>query len=224
MEKFFERIEMPQRKFSKAIRVLKFLNKDKNFKSVNHDLQAAQSLKIEDAFPILFQHVSRANRKVNIVEIGTFKGGLTVVIDTYAKLYDLNYTLTTFDIKDRLIQEETKEIFKECEINFVLENTLSKSGHEKIKSIIEDDAMCLIFCDGGNKAKEISDFSKFMKKSDIILGHDYGYDADSFSKKEWTAFELSFSGIRDAFHNNNLAFLLKPEMEEAVWFCAEREK
>ena len=47
MEKFFERIEMPQRRFSKAIRVLKFLDKDKNFKSVDHDLQAAQSLKIE---------------------------------------------------------------------------------------------------------------------------------------------------------------------------------
>jgi predicted O-methyltransferase YrrM len=224
MEKFFERIEMPQRKYSKAIRVLKFLDKDKNFKNVDYDLQAAQSLKIEDSFPLLFQHVSQSNRKVNIIEIGTFKGGLTVIIDTYAKLFDLDYTLTTFDIKDRLIQEETKAIFRECGIDFVLENTLSKTGHEKIKSIIEDDAICLIFCDGGNKTKEISDFSKLMKKKDIILGHDYGYNSVSFSKKEWTAFELSFNGIRDAFHNNGLTFLLKSEMEESVWFCAEREK
>lgn len=224
MEKFFERVEMPQRKFSKAIRVLKFLDKNKSFKNVKYDLQAAQSLKIEDSFPALFRHAAQSGKKVNIIEIGTFKGGMTVILDTYAKMFDLDYKLTTFDIKDSLIQEETKEIFRECGIIFELENTLSKSGHGKIKAIIEEDTMCLIFCDGGNKTREINEFSKFMKIGDIILGHDYGYDAASFSKKEWTAFELSFNGIRDAFHNHGLGFLLKPEMEESVWFCAKREK
>ena len=62
------------------------------------------------------------------------------------------------------------------------------------------------------------------KPGDIILGHDYGYDNASFQEKEWTAFELEFSALESNYKINNLKFIFKELMEEAVWFCAEKQK
>lgn len=223
MESFYTKVDMPKRIYSKSIKINKFLNNNKQFTSVTHDLQAAQSINIKNSFPSLFNYIKSKNKKVNIIEIGTFRGGLTLIIDTYAKLYDLEYTFNTYDIKDDLVKDETKLLFESLNIKFNLLDVFSSFGNNHIKNIINQDSICLIFCDGGNKAKEINKFSNYIKRGDIILGHDYGYDANSFSKKEWTAFELSFNMIENTFLNNKFKFLFKNEMEESVWFCGEKQ-
>ena len=218
MRKTFVKLDMPTRKYSKFLKVQEFLDTSGAYETINHDLFAAQSIHIETAFSKLFDYISSKNRKVQLVEIGTFKGGLTVIIDTFAKSRNLDYTFTTYDITDRLIEEKTFKIFEKASIKFLKEDPMVKDD------LFDKDALSVFFCDGGNKSNEVNKMMSICKPGDIIMGHDYGYDSNSFQKKEWTAFELSFNQLKSAYDKNNLKFIFKEEMEEAVWFCAEKQK
>ena len=44
----------------------------------------------------------------------------------------------------------------------------------KIAGLIKSDGITIVFCDGGNKVKELEVFSKYIKKEDFIAVHDWG--------------------------------------------------
>jgi hypothetical protein len=223
MKEFYKKIKHPdESKHSKALQILKYIGQDGSEKDVNFELFAAQNFNINSSFNKLFSFLSLQNKPVKIIEIGTFKGGLTVILDTFAKAHNLDYSLCTYDITDRLISKDVKEIFEELKVELTIKDVFSDDGKEIIDLISNPDYITVLFCDGGKKAEEVSKFSKSLKTGDIILGHDYGFDAQEFQKKEWNAYELSFSQVASAYNSSNLRFLFKDLMEDSVWFCARK--
>lgn len=224
MKDFYKKKPYPDdaKRHSKNLQILKYKSSPDTNKVVNFELFAAQNIHIVPAFKKLFSFLASQNRPIRIVEVGTFKGGLTVILDTFSKLYSLDYELHTYDINSDLVSKETKELFKELGVIVHVKDVFEAEGKE-VKTLIEDtNDLAVLFCDGGNKSKEINDFSKFLKAGDIVLGHDYGFDKEAFSSKDWNAHELDFKKVSRAYNSENLKFIFKDIMEEAVWFCARK--
>ena len=201
MTGFYKKVEHPDPgRHSKCLKVLKYLDESGSEKSIDFDLFAAQNYNISKSFKKLFSFLSSQEKSVTIVEIGTFKGGLTVILDTYARAYNLNYDLYTYDVTDRLISDETKQVFNDLKIKLTLKDVFSDNGDEVRKLISDKDRLTVLLCDGGQKAKEIIEFSRSLKVGDNVIRHDYGFNGESFFKKEWNPHELSFADISKAYN------------------------
>jgi len=223
VKNFYEKIPHPKKdKYSKSLKVLKYLNEKNEECDVDFDLFAAQSHHISDSFDLLFNLLKNQKKKITIIELGTFKGGLTVILDAFARSYKLDYELHSFDITTKCISSQTMDLFNQLGVNFHLGNIFSENL-DVISSLIQDpDSVAVVLCDGGRKDKEINYFSTKLKVGDIIMGHDYGFNRDEFLTKEWNACELTYSGIAGACSENNIKFLFKNPMEKSVWFCGRK--
>lgn len=122
---------------------------------------------------ILFweRFLTRTNFK-RIIELGTYKGHFSF----YLYLYCIQnkkefYTYDNLDWKsfDKRAHLKNKLNFDKC---------FKKADIFEIKKeigeIIQRQGTTIVFCDNGNKPKELKTFTLYLKKDDIIVSHDYG--------------------------------------------------
>jgi len=179
-------------------------------------IHTQQSYNITESYPILFgnENFDRC------IVIGTFFGGLEVFIRRHLDFYG---DIISYDIVDHLsqhphdwfrevdvghyketiIEEDVHGVFAECDIYLRLLDVFSEGGMSEISQLISQPGKTLLICDGGNKAKEIEIFSKYLKSGDIVIGHDYFKDG-IVDDTIWLLCELDISMISTAIDNNNL--------------------
>lgn len=136
-----------------------------------------------------------------IIELGTFKGGLSCWLEEN-KRNDAFFK--TFDINPNVI-----EIPEHKKINIGIGDTLSSIVEEEIKGYINEYNRVLILCDGGDKIKEFKLYSKLLKSGDAIMLHDYEHENEEYkyyqklSNWHWPS-ESSFNEIKESVEKNNL--------------------
>jgi hypothetical protein len=142
----------------------------------------------------------------NIIEIGSYNGGLSSYIFDNRKA---NAYFASYDI-DPSINTVVNE-FKRTDINFVIGDCFDETIFKEIADGIQQEGKTLLICDGGFKTREFNDFSKYLKKDDIIILHDYKDENQEelfFEAKEYWQwpymFECSYDSIKEAVINNNL--------------------
>lgn len=95
-----------------------------------------------------------------IVELGTFKGGFSLYLASQAHWRGLGFR--TYDVvaPGRQIP------------GFVQLDIFAKA--DEIGEWIRAWETVIVFCDGGNKARELKTFSRYLDSNDLIATHDWG--------------------------------------------------
>ena len=113
----------------------------------------------------LWEKVLTRNDFSRIIEIGTMKGVLSHYFLLFCKQRGAEFH--TFDIKDFGMPEEVRWHFHQADVFEPWNITI-------IKDLIHKEGQTILFCDGGDKPKELETFAPFLKKGDLIATHDWG--------------------------------------------------
>jgi hypothetical protein len=147
----------------------------------------------------------------NIIEIGTYNGGLT------SWLYDNknpNAKVVSYDI-DGTINHTNR-----TDIDFRVEDCFAEKPFNDIIEMIQNSGRTLVVCDGGDKPKEFNAFSKYLKPNDVIIAHDYSTSTEEW--KQYTEYwqwpyeaDTTYDLIKNAVEENGL----EPYKQEQFNFC-----
>lgn len=107
------------------------------------------------------------------------------------------------------------------------ENTIAKIG-----GLIALPGRTLILCDGGDKKKEFSIYSKYLKSGDVIMAHDWAYNEEANRKNKeagiWAGWESSWEdgiaesqqfGLKLICEQYGIEPIHREEFDKSVWFC-----
>lgn len=181
-----------------------------------------------------FDKLISEQRPSRIIEIGTFAGGLTLILRTILDNNNLeNTNITTYDVNTPtyllpLIENTpnvislTKNLFSGDYQNFAGE--IEKS---EIISLIRSPGITLLLCDGGCKKCEFNLLSKYLKPFDIIMAHDYAPNQDYFENtmkgKIWNWLEIQDSDIIDCCTRNGLEQYMSEDFLNVAWLCKRKK-
>lgn len=116
-----------------------------------------------DAIPLISSIISEYDPDI-VIELGTKNGGFTEVIQNATK--DSTKIFTYDHIRYKITGRFRSNVtFVVCDI---LTNPV-----EDIVNICESDNKVLLYCDNGNKTREIELYSKYLKKGDMLGVHDW---------------------------------------------------
>lgn len=170
-------------------------------------------------------------RPSRILEIGTFHGGLTLMLrDIMDNIGLSNNPIVTYDVNnqeflrplvfDRNVIIYTKNLFNDSYSDFVNDNS-----RNEIESFISQDGVTLVLCDGGCKKCEFNILSPLLKHNDIIMAHDYAPNIDYFNNhikdKIWDWLEIQDSDIIESINQYNLQPYDQELMQQVAW-CSRR--
>lgn len=147
-----------------------------------------------------------------IIEIGSRRGGFTKILEDHsisdsAKIYsyDIEHLSKPLDYSEKVTL-----ITGDC---FQVEKDIAE--------IIKRTGVTLVFCDGGDKNREINVFSKYLKTGDLIFGHDYAPTREiwerDFNGKIWDWHETWDSAIEDVIKYEKLTDYQPELFNQAVW-------
>ena len=105
-----------------------------------------------------------------IIEIGTGWGGTAMYLSSWASLNDAQ--LHTFNIQEQASEKVTNFIAKNGG-EYYFTDVFTDDARNSIKNLMNSNSKVFIYCDGGNKTKELAYFSKYTKCGDVIGCHDY---------------------------------------------------
>ena len=174
---------------------------------------AAQNMYVFSALDILSDITNGIDI---IIEVGTFRGGLTKILHDHP--ISCSAEIFTYDINNSKISEEGDNItFIKGDIFEEIDN---------IKTIIRG-KKTIVFCDGGNKIKELQMFAPILNKGDFILCHDFAEDMHTFAQdikgKFWNACEVTMNDrVISTINDFNLIKHNHEHFTKSVWLCLEK--
>lgn len=142
------------------------------------------------------------NQFENIVEIGSYNGGLSsYIFDTK----NSNAFFVSYDIDPKINSAKNNR----SDIDFRIGNCFENEYFNEIVSYIQKPGKTLMICDGGDKTKEFNEFSKYLKSGDVIILHDYKHNEDiwKLATEYWQwpyGYETQYSEIKEAIELNGL--------------------
>jgi len=110
-----------------------------------------------------------------IVEIGTGCGGLTVYLQTQANIRGLDFV--TYDARMRLDDKNNriianKPINMKKYINYRTGNVFEKDVRNEVRETLKK-KVTLLYCDNGNKPREMKTFVPYCLKGSVVGTHDW---------------------------------------------------
>jgi len=188
-----------------------------------------KNLKISqhDSISESFEELIISLKPSQILEIGAFGGGLTLLIrdlldnnglkNTRLITYDINTPSHLMDYvrEGSKIDVRVKNIFN-SDYNGLIDE-------QEIIDIIQSNGTTLVLCDGGNKINEFKILSNYLKVGDVIMAHDYSPNEEYFQKhinnQIWNWFEIQDSDIIDSCIKNSLISYMEEKFRNVVWVC-----
>lgn len=191
---------------------------------VYNDVVAMQH---ENVFEVM-EEFFRTVRPKRVLEIGTASGGFTLFIkDCLNKLglqdsevisYDIHTTGTHQKLLENGIDLRIRNLFNDSHTELKL--------HDELNSILSNEGVSIVFCDGGNKILEFNLISDYLKSGDFILAHDYARDVDYFNNniknKIWNWCEITENYISESCQRNNLSDYEFDKFQSVVWVCKKK--
>jgi len=103
-----------------------------------------------------------------IVELGTGFGATAAFLGTHSVISGADvYTYDNSPMVTDKVQNLFNRIGVKYEVLDIFEN------EEKIANLIQRDGRTLLYCDNGDKVREMKLWGKYLKKDDVVLIHDY---------------------------------------------------
>ena len=174
-----------------------------------------------NAFEVFYNFLIEV-RPARILEIGTALGGFTQFLKKVSDDNNLNIDILTYDIYEMDWYESMRESGIDVKVENIFNYDYTKVDSDVIE-FIQKNGITIVLCDGGNKVGEFNLLSKFIKKDDFILAHDYVDNRENFienyDKKIWNWHEISDDNINNACLKNNLEDYNKHIFNSVVWVC-----
>ena len=157
-----------------------------------------------------------------IIEIGTARGGATLLISDAVKALGLDTKIKSFDVTTKgphlhMVMDN---------VEFIVDNIFNEDWSKLIKpkeieNFLSDDGVNLILCDGGNKKEEFKLLAKYLKPGDIIMAHDYAPNRKEFDKdyldKIWNWMEITDDHIKETCIKHDLKPYLPKTIKPFAW-------
>lgn len=188
----------------------------------------SQNKKAEHVFKELLNEI----RPSRILEIGTFHGGLTLMLRDILDSYELyKNPIRTYDINN---QEFLKPLVVNRQVEVITDNLFNSdytdfaNEHKKdeLSSFIRQDGCSLVLCDGGCKKCEFNLIAPLLKADDVIMAHDYAPNNEYFEEhirnKVWDWIEIQDEDIRVTVARYNLISFHEELTQQAVWCCKKK--
>ena len=179
----------------------------------------------EQVFTALLKEI----RPARILEIGTFHGGLTLMLRDILDSLNLNDSvIKTYDINDQeflkpLVKNKKIEVLTVNLFNDTYSDFINNNSKQNLLDFIQQSGTTLVLCDGGCKKCEFNLISPLLKKQDIIMAHDYAPNKKYFETHikniVWDWLEIEDKDIQDAVINNNLQPYYQDTTQKAAWCC-----
>jgi len=182
-------------------------------------------------FIFYFDKLFKENTPNQIVEIGTYHGGMTKAIRDIAIQYNSDVNIFTFDPKEPEYLLQHKDIL---EINIYIQNLFSEDYSDFADNatknlatkLIQKNGRTYVLCDGGCKSCEFNLLAPLLKHGDIIMLHDYAESAEIFKKqilnKCWNWLEVQHEDIMNCCNEFSLRSLKNFETEKVGWGCFQK--
>jgi len=122
----------------------------------------------------LWEKVLSETEFSRIIEIGSYKWGMSLLF--YLFCIQRKAEFFTYDIGKFTPPRVVREIGLTKHFKMVDVFTIEK----EIGALIKKEGRSIVYCDGGNKARELQVFSQYLKQGDIIAVHDWGTEVDSY--------------------------------------------
>jgi hypothetical protein len=177
----------------------------------------------------VFKELLNEIRPSRILEIGTFHGGLTLMLRDILDSYNLhNSTIKTYDINNQeflrpLVTNRKVEVITDNLFNGDYSDFKNESKKNEILNFIQQEGCSLVLCDGGCKRCEFNLIAPLLKSNDIIMAHDYAPNNDYFQHhirgKIWDWMEIQDSDIYQAIVDNNFKSFKETLTQQAAWCC-----
>lgn len=189
----------------------------------------AQHPDVEKVFPSFLNSIKPSR----ILEIGTFHGGLTLLLrDILDNIGLSNSPIWTYDIHDQeflkpLVNDRNMEVYTTNLFNEDYTDWSDTLSKNHISNFIREIGRTLILCDGGCKKCEFNLIAPLLKENDIIMAHDYAPDSEYFEKymkdKIWNWHEIQDSDIKETCANYNLNPYHQEELQKIAWLCSIKQ-
>jgi len=147
----------------------------------------------------LLDNFFRLYKFAKIVEIGTNRGGLSVLFGLHSWMN--NGWTWTFDIHNK-VGMPTKWLLKNLPVKVMIGDVFERLECEFIKERLNSVGRTLLYCDGGDKDKEFNLFAPYLKIDDIIMAHDRGTK------------EIPYDNIKDTVQKYNLVPIFEKEIKK----------
>lgn len=149
----------------------------------------------------------------NIIEIGTYNGGLTSWLKDNLKE---GGKLISYDIDGTINHTQRGDI------DFRVESCFDDKAFQDIVECISSEGRTLVVCDGGDKPKEFNIFSKYLKSGDVIIAHDFAEGDTEWKEKtnywQWPyEYDTTPQSIEEGIKENNLEPYKYNEMKFLLW-------
>jgi hypothetical protein len=149
----------------------------------------------------------------NIIEIGTYNGGLTSWLFDNLKE---GGKLISYDIDGTINHTNRKDI------DFRVESCFDEQPFKDIVELIKSEGRTLVVCDGGDKPKEFNVFSEYLKSGDVIIAHDFAESEIEWKEKtdywQWPyEADTTPESIKEGIIKNNLEPYKYEEMKFLLW-------
>lgn len=211
---------------------------NKNFLNGIIDQVAYRHTSIQQRPDILnaFYEMILTTNPSQIIEIGTYSGGLTLILKDIIDLLDLNTNLYTYEVNDtsllksHISERNLKNIYSYNNNLFNYSNLSFSSDDAKneIKNLIQQNGTTIVLCDGGYKQCEFNLLSQYLKPNDIIMAHDYAPNSDYFEQymknKIWNWHEIQDSDINNSCELYALDPYMSDEFLSVAWVCKKKRE
>jgi predicted O-methyltransferase YrrM len=190
------------------------------------DITTQQHDDVADVFKTLFNNV----QPKRILEIGTAYGGLTLLLRDLLDENNLSdCEIRSYDVIDKhyLHSHIENGIKIDVRIEDIFNHQYDTLTNDQISEFIQGEGTTLVLCDGGSKKNEFRILSKFLKKGDVIMAHDYSPNQEYFDThikdNVWGWLEIQDSDINESCTENNLVPYMAEEFTQVVWACRIKE-
>jgi 2-polyprenyl-3-methyl-5-hydroxy-6-metoxy-1,4-benzoquinol methylase len=194
-----------------------------SFHKFDRTFVAAQVPKAFEVIEELIQEV----KPEKILEIGTAEGGLTSFINYVGKMSNQKFKMISTDIIERPQYQDIRNEDVTLLVEDIFDWNSETVKNQLVLEFLSGPSRKIIFCDGGNKAREFRILSKYLNPGDFILAHDYIDNKENFHTnffdKIWNWMEISESDISGACETYNLADYKKETFSNVVWVCKEKK-
>lgn len=185
-----------------------------------------------DAFKTLLE----THRPSKVLEIGTFHGGLAMLLrdtldsvglqDTWIRTYDTaeqKFLKPRVEKENLKIDVQTKNLFSYSYLEWKDETTKNE-----IKDFVDSGSPTLVLCDGGCKRCEFNLIAPLLRPGDVIMAHDYAPDQDVFDReikdKIWNWLEIQDKNINATAREHSLVPYHQEMMQKAAWLCKIKDQ
>ena len=129
-------------------------------------------VRIRHSYSALYvmENVLNAIAPTKIVEFGSWRGGLTIFLSAWAR--NNRASLISIDNLDLMSKSTLNFIESSKATRFLKRDVFSDTCFKEVKGFVSKDR-CLIYCDDGDKEKELVKYCELLSPGSAIGCHDY---------------------------------------------------